>query len=344
MDEPSWIKRAKQRFLDLLHAEHAVVWPEVEAKLSEAKDGPQPHILTKARRELVQEDLIDTTSTPTRGGRSVAVWHLKDLSGRMRNFEDAAARKRLLYVRYLSWNNARTGAPNGFVGPAGERVVQASLTAAAPHGYRLVQPQGGPVNRLLGGVVRGGPLDNAAFLQTLDADGIPVGQYVVPIEVKNVRHWVYPSSEELYQLLYKSAVLQEDHPGREFVPVLICRRRSFFLWAMGKELGFFPIEVAHQYVLPQARINRTAFEEVRTELGYADLTLKEDAEPRLVQTFESSLPSQAANYAPRWKSVGSTLKDYYRDLRGSLPSQDRSSLMQDFRDEVSSLPGCEAKW
>jgi hypothetical protein len=80
-------------------------------------------------------------------------------------------------------------------------VVHAALTAAAPYGYRLLNPVGGETRTLLGAPVPGGSLDNAAFLTTMDAAQLtPTGQYVVLIEVKNIREWIYPSAAELLNL------------------------------------------------------------------------------------------------------------------------------------------------
>lgn len=328
----------------LLEREHAVVWPEIEAKLAEVKNGPQPHILTKARVALVAEGVLSQTIGKTRGGSEVPVWHFTDLAGRERSFEVAAGRKRLLYARFQSWSSPRKDFPQGLIGPAGESVVHQSLLQASPYGYRVHNPKTGQTNHLLGAPVAGGPLDNAAFLQVLDSGGLPATTVITPIEVKNIRQWIYPTSAELFQLLHKAAILQADHPDLDFVPVLVCRRRSFFAWAMGKELGFFPIEVSGQYVLPRAAVDHDHFNEVRAELGYTDLRLKEDAEPRLIQALTSSLPKVAEEYAARWKVCGPPLLEHFKNLREYMPPSERSAAMEDFRDEAGHLPDCEVKW
>ena len=109
MNEREWIDRGKREMTELLDREHAVVWPEVEARLAEAERSTQPHLLTKARQELVEEGTIESSTDTTRGGRSVTVWHPADLAGRARAVEDAAGRKRLLYARHQSWSSARRG-------------------------------------------------------------------------------------------------------------------------------------------------------------------------------------------------------------------------------------------
>jgi hypothetical protein len=344
LDEGQYVARGKQAIHDLLAKEHAAVWPEIEAKISERPQGAiWPHLLSKAREALVREGEIAEARAKTRGGREVAVWHLADLTGRERAFADASGRKRLLYTRFQSWSAARRGFPQGLIGPAGEAVLHRSLTEAAPHGYRLVHPDGAQVRHLLGNPVQGGPLDHAAILQLVDPDGRPAGPVVVPIEVKNIRHWIYPTSAELFQLLHKAALLQIANRDQSILPVLVCRRRNYYTWQMGLELGFLPLEVHYQFLLPRSVIDVKHLNEVRNELGYRDLKLSEDAEPRLVQAFTNSVPRDAASYAERWKQCGPELVDYFESLRDYMDRSQRAALMADFRDEASHLPGCDVE-
>jgi len=146
---------------ELVDREHAVVWPEVEAKIS---DQPwpglgtkvDPHHLTTAKAEMVRAGLLTSTTAATRGGRRVSVWHRPVERGAARAVTDASARKRLLHARYLSWASGSKTGGEGAIGPGLEGVVHASLLAAAPYGYRLFNPIGGEVRSLLGGPVPGG--------------------------------------------------------------------------------------------------------------------------------------------------------------------------------------------
>jgi hypothetical protein len=149
---------------------------------------------------------------------------------------------------FLGWSRPRPGYQHGLIGPAAERVLHASLLEAAPHGYRLTKPERGEVGFLLGRQVAGGRLDSAAFLQLVDKDGRAGATVVTPIEVKNIRHWIYPNSAELFQLLHKAALLQQA--TRSAIRAGLGLSPPELLWAMAKELGFFPIEVRQQYVLP----------------------------------------------------------------------------------------------
>lgn len=128
-------------------------------------------------------------------------------STRLRTTKTARAtgRKRLLLTRYNSWAHGTKRHPHGFIGPAGEQALRSAIWASAA--LQPAAPDAGEVKKLLG-VALPGPLDSAGFLVPLDRNGIPQTPVTILFEVKNIRSWIYPTAEELYQLLYKAVVLQ----------------------------------------------------------------------------------------------------------------------------------------
>src|SRR4051794_26649201 len=87
--------------------------------------------------------------------------------------------------------------PQGLIGPLASGVVRRSLRAAAAtgSGIRPAPPGDGEVNELLGSA-SGGALDSAAWVDAYDEYGRRAvgGSVLCPIEVKNVRHWIYPNA------------------------------------------------------------------------------------------------------------------------------------------------------
>ncbi len=70
---------AYQAVLDLLDREDAVIWAEVEAKLSDAPYpgapyGIDPNHLTNAKAKLLSEGRIRLVTEETRGGRKIDVY------------------------------------------------------------------------------------------------------------------------------------------------------------------------------------------------------------------------------------------------------------------------------
>jgi hypothetical protein len=221
----------------------------------------------------------------------------------------------LLTARYNSWAAATAKYPQGLIGGAGERVVERSIEAAAPYGLRFAAERGGEVNFLLGGLVDGGPLDGAVWADVADENGQIRNSVLCPIEVKNVRHWIYPRHPELFQLLYKAAKLQERLQDVPICPVLITRNKSIWTNDMTRALGFRVLDVNRQFVLPVAEAPELHFQEVRTELGYGDLERTDAAHPRVIEPLRSSLVKSSEANAAQWQTVGSKLASYYALLR-----------------------------
>jgi len=304
-----WRALAAQRLLGLLDTEGAVTKPEMEAKLSEAAVGVRsvagaqlvnPHHLTTARSQLVAAGEIVRNYGTTRGGRPVATFLRASAT---KQDLRVAGRKRLLHARFLSWSSSSAewkGAPP--IPSALERVIHASLLEAAPHGYRLARPGGGDVTELFGRPVVGGSLDNAAFYTPV-SDGTPRLPVTMVVEAKNLREWIYPHTQELYQVLSKAAVLSVDFPAASVLPVLICRKMHYTTTRMAKQMGFHGIETRRQYVRPVVAgegDTRRRFDEVVAELGY-DLQPHEDAVPQMVTQFVTTVPRRIEEAAQRWR-------------------------------------------
>jgi hypothetical protein len=327
---------AERAIRSILEAEHAAVWSEIEAKAADSRwpglpRSIDPHHLTNARRILEDSGDLVPTIAITRGSRPIEVLHLAGTA--KRRWTPAAARKRLLQARYHGWATGTLRHPKGLIGGAGEAVVHASLVHAAPAGYRLAERKGDDVRRLLGAPVPGGPLDNAAHL-LLMKDDAPAGHVTVLIEVKNVRHWLYPTAIELFQLLDKAAQLQLAHPDRRFVPVIVCRRAQKLTFRMAKTLGFYVIDAHRQFMTPSADVHAVRLDEVRNELGYFDLITHDGALQYIVEHFEMHLPKVAERSASRWAMAAPLLADTFKALRRPVDQVTRSRLLDAVKEIV----------
>lgn len=340
----------------LLNTELAVTQPEMEAKLSERKAGPpdgrprpQPHHLTTARQRMLQAGILEQVKESTRGkDRTITTYSLTPGSKRAQR---VAARKRLLQARYLSWGQQSSEWGEAAPIPAAlERVIHASLVQAAPHGYHLIRPDGGEVDRLFGAKVPGGPLDHAAHYTAVGADGMPLTPVTVPIEAKNLRQWIYPQTQELYQLLDKSAQLQQAHSNARLMPVLVCRQMHPLAGVMARQMGFHIISTWRQYVRPVVtRYDDTAqrkFEEVRDELGY-NLEPHEDAVEQMVNQFIKTLPKRTEEASQRWAEVcgRENVVEHLHDLRDDrLMYDERREVIAELGKAVGEVLGEEVRW
>lgn len=318
----------REAIMHLLDVERTAPWIEIEARVSDlayAHVGTrvEPHHLSAARSELMTEGAIASSTGPTRGGSDVTLFHLMGAAGR--RFEDAMARKRLLTARYYGWARGTRTRPGRF-GPAGEKVVHDALLAAAPSGYTVENP-GHEVGALLG-VPLQGPLDAAAHYLVRDETRIPGQVITVPIEVKNLRDWIYPTSKELYQLLSKAATIQDSVPTRPIAPVFVCRRAHITTMRMAKQIGFFVIPAERQYV---HQVTEDDLIEIRSELGIFDLVQQDGIDTRVERFFRMHLPKVIERTAGDWSASGPELMDYWYRLAAEKDARSRASILQDLR-------------
>lgn len=342
--EEYYVAIARTSLLELLEKEHAVVSLEIEAKLTLPRaglpTGINPHILTVARRELTQSGVLQSVSEPTRGSRTITVIGFRNRQGRETVFQEAAQRKRLLMARYLGWTEDRPKRRSP-VGHAGEIVSHGSLLDAAPNGYKLVQPEGSPIENLFGAPVPGGALDDAAYLQLVSDQGMPSGTVFVPIEVKNIREWLYPNGSELYQLLDKAARLRAEYPQLPIAPVLVCRRASYFATRMAQQMGFFIAQTGNQFIRPLEEVMEDEgrlLREVQNELGFHDLIATESPHFALTRLLVNSLPAVAQRTADRFAASAPIIARYSGALRtDTLRFGEREEIMERLREDVAEL-------
>ncbi len=310
-----YVRSGREAILHLLDHEHAAVWPEIEAKIADQLYLPlrvrvDPHHLSTAKQELLEDGEIVATVHQARGGRDIRILHLPETTGRKRLLSRAAGRKRLLQARFLGW-----AVTNRLVGPAGERVLHASLIGVSPErGYRMENASATGVPVLLGDSIPAGPLDNTAHLPITDARGVTQRTVTLPIEVKNVRDWIYPENYRLHQLLYKASVLQQAHRDVPIVPVLVCRRAHITTYWMASVFGFYVAAAKAQFVLRTAEVPERLLNEVRDELGY-DLEYEDSGSRLLRHHFAKALPGAASELADKWAELGSSYADFYQELR-----------------------------
>lgn len=298
-----YVDRCCDRILELLLEHHALVHPEIEARVSEgyyrsSNRNIDPHHVTTALRNLTKREDILRLRTTTRGGRAIETVQLTHPpSGTSTVVARAAARRRLLYARYQGWAQGTVHNPQGLIGPAGEVAVRLGLQNSGA--LQPAVPGFAEVRSLLGSVLTG-PLDSAGFLVPI-LHGLPQTPITILVEVKNIRSWVYPSSAEPYQLLAKAARLQQDHPTQPIIPMLICRRAHPTLFWMAQQLGFVVIELEAQFA---GDVPADSLDEVRTELAFSDLRIGTGPSIRVAERLRSeALLAKTPEIADTWATT-----------------------------------------
>lgn len=292
--------RAADRIREIIAEQHAVVRREIESRLAEGHwptsgQNINPHHVTNALRDLVQREELEWVSGTTRGGANVETLQPTDRTGRADKIDRAAARKRLLYGRYLGWAVGTKRHPKGVVGPAGEAAVRSAILASGS--VLPITSGAGAVSRPLGVNLRG-PLDSAAFTVPVADDGVPGDPVTLLFEVKNVRQWIYPAGPEPYQLLAKGVVVQRVQPDAAVVPILVCRKAHVTAYWMAKQLGFMIIDMERQFI---GAVEEDKMMEVRNGLWFTDLALGDGPSKRVRERLSTTVRSQCADFAPNGK-------------------------------------------
>lgn len=339
--DPARIATAKKRLLDLLDEQHALVKPEAITRLAETyfkgdTKNIDPHVTGQAIDELVREgDIVVTAAQRTRGGRSVRTIQLADDTGRATAIDKAARRKRLLYARYLGWATGSNRYPRGLIGPAGETAVRRAIIESAA--LQPENPGAGEVSKILN-VRLPGPADSGGYMTPIVA-GIPTATVTVLIEIKSIREWIYPTSSELYQLLYKAMLLKRYNPTVPVVPILVCRRAHPTAFYMAKQLGFLVIEMRAQFLgdtLAEDEVN-----EVRNELGFTDLYRSAGPSLPVRDRLSKHLPPVIVQFADTWTATtgDSDICDVLTQLNRRISGHERKFVVNDLRNAHAAIGG-----
>jgi hypothetical protein len=296
--------RAVERIREIMAAEHAVVRREIESRITEgfwqgSGENIDAHHVTNAIRFLVDElgELAWVRRT-TRGGAVVATLEPVDRTGRSDRIDRAAARKRLLWGRYLGWATGTERYPHGLVGPAGEAATRGGILAS---GAVIPAAQGAAAVSSVLGVDLSGPLDSAGYMVPIGDRGVPGAAVTLLFEVKNVRQWLYPTAPEPFQLLGKAVMVQQANPDVPVLPVLVCRRAHPTLFWMAKQLGFIIINMDVQFIGP--RIEEAGYLEVRNGLHFHDLTLGDGPSLRVRDRLAATVRTHCTEFATHWHAT-----------------------------------------
>ncbi|NKX68273.1 hypothetical protein HEP89_29490 (plasmid) [Labrenzia sp. 5N] len=128
------------------------------------------------------------------------------------------------------------------------------------------------------------------------------------IEVKNVRHWLYPHQEEILELLRKCTTL-------DIVPVLIARRIPYVTGLLLRRCGAVTWETLRQRY-PSTAEDLASRARHKRLLGYSDITLGTEPDGPLRNFIGKNLPA----VLPEQRA----LFDEYKDLLSSFGHQNIS--------------------
>jgi hypothetical protein len=345
MSVPQWRAHAARAILAYVRAVGgAAVWPEIETALAttdwysrRVAGAPQarwidPHHLTHGRRALLD---LGALLPERRTLNNIEVEAYLDAEGMTARHQTAiarlAARKRRQYRTYLSW----TGDPR-LCGQVLERQVNATLDSLRGFDVMLERAAPGNVTSVAGDPVPGGPLDHAGYL-VLDPTHPARGMTGFVVEDKNVRSILYPSAQEVWDLLAKAG----QFPAH--VPLLITQRVHFTLLTFFLAIGAVSYASSYQWFSPS--IDGRQFNRIASGLGLRNarrLLRPDEPSEAIGRFFKTTLrgPNSADAgkpmidaYQERWQRAAPVCARF-DELRTELPPHQRTSLYQQVLEEL----------
>jgi hypothetical protein len=160
------------------------------------------------------------------------------------------------------------------------------------------------------------------------------------VEDKNVRTTLYPSAQEVWDLLAKAA----HFPSH--VPILVTRRVHYTMRSFALAVGAVSFTTGHQWFSPT--IDAKAFQAVCGTLGFRDarrLQYPDRPSGALERFFASTLrgenkadPSKPmiAAYQARWQ-IAADVCARYADLRTGLSPADRTDSYHQLLEELEEV-------
>jgi hypothetical protein len=131
------------------------------------------------------------------------------------------------------------------------------------------------------------------------------------VEVKNKREWMYPANKDIRELLSKAITV-------DAVPVLIARRVPFVTFRLLSPCGLI-IHQTYNQLYPSSENEVAARLREKTLLGYHDIRVGNDPDPRLKKFIVTNLPQILPEARSRFEEYRDLLDSY---ARGNMPYEE----------------------
>lgn len=147
------------------------------------------------------------------------------------------------------------------------------------------------------------------------------------VECKNVRHWLYPDSQEVMDAIRKCVALN-------CVPVLIARRIAFVTFSLLTRCGGL-VHQTYNQLYPEADADVAAKAKDKTILGYHDIRLGNEPDARLTKFISVNLPTIAVGARKKFEQFNDLLHAFasremgYDEFAARVRRRDRGTKEDD---------------
>ena len=287
----------RRRILRILRRLRIANMRTLEQKISDAGPPEQrvdPHCLLTARRELEQAGLVvreGTLRNPWYRLSATPEWEWKEQLGRL---------KPILRKLHTKKNSLLIGQVLEIA------VFRALCSEQTRHGMEFIggYPDLDPSDETTWkknepGMISGQSLSGG---KKLDFALIHPVAGRVGVEVKNTREWFYPDKDRMLGLLAKCCEL-------DAVPVLICRRYAYVTYSVLHRCGVLLFQNYNQ-LLPESMREVAEQAKHKDLLGYHDIRVGTDPDPRLRRFIGSQLPNLLPGARKKFEQYKDLLCDF----------------------------------
>jgi hypothetical protein len=340
-----WDEEAYRAILDLVRDRKVVPWPEVEARITHSgwKDfrKVQPLQLSGARRRFRAERPLQVIEESTGHDPPITTLRIPFPPGGKRELERLRGQRRKKYRRYLA-----IAADHRLCGHHAEQVVLASLQeASTPAGLWVPPQEVGRIRQISDVPIVPGPLDALALLLDLGQDPIAV-EVPVAVEVKNLHKWIYPWTQELWELLVKAAAVATQTP---VLPLLACPFNSWSTFLLAQDVGFLTCPYGAQLFSPH--IDADEFAELIDEFALPMVRHAGPYEPivswlkKMLRVSPPPSPPEEdilfyRRQAQRFEYLATAILDFSA-LSGGLPDDTRRETYDAFKHRLAAVSDWE---
>jgi len=302
--QSEWISLAETRIQNVPRTRIAATIRQLEVKISESGPAhlrPEPHNLKNALDNLRRSGTVRQIKPRGERRHEEAIFYtLQDSYP-----QPANTRVQELLVPYRTHRMLTDN--EDYCSKHLEDIVQASFHAVPDYTYKGRLPEDAPLD----GVYRH-------------------GSYLLGVEVKNVREWVYPMSGRIWVMLRKCLEI-------DALPFFVTRKMPYITRSVFSRLGILGFEVYRQVFSPSVAHLLTDIQHT-DRLGYKDVIALPPAPlPPLVVYLQNTFRAQIAVYHKQWKRQSDLLAEFVIDRNLGHPDMrdtERGQHYDDFANAV----------
>lgn len=308
MEKTQRLLLARKRIKNILRDRLIANEKQLETKISEA--GPlnqrcDPHVVNLALKELQSEDVVIQRKDTT-GAKFFVLADVFDQS--LIPHQERENQILRLYALYRKLSSKQSICGD----------ILEDLIWDAVEKTKCYAPIGSRAHPVLhfGSFELPGQLDLIAIF----TKGSP---FTVLGEAKNIREWIYPSSKELWELIYK-AVVYAENTGQLVVPVFVTRKIQYSTRLFFRTIGILGAQMHNQYFHPDVEDKLLEIKS-KDGFGFHNITTDTTTPAWLIKWFTKTVPEQATVVNQRFVDALPILKQFAermaQDIRGDRRAQ-----------------------